>query len=502
MRINLPRALFFATIALGALLLLSQLRTNLNPISIDSNNVCRLPGCYSHRNTAIEDEKEEKSIAPRPLPPARFSTLIESVKNNDHLALIERDSQERTEHYSLTAPRVSRESAEATQKTRCSVAYSVQRDWLDRRRQWKLMEQMDAAKSSSSTLKDRRFKFNQKDVNLAWHRSFTPSKEDAFHRKRETDLLMHMKSEAALWKRFMSMRSDDPSMDDMRKSMNSLGLTVNHGNFSPSKDHIPIWLRVFRRTHPLDLILKSICRIHSIQHTILIVTVDGDTFGPILDLIKRVDCVKVRIYWHSARLDLLAWNISPSRMTTTVAVNTHFLYGLYLTLRILEYPYVITLEDDIEPGPDFYHFHKSLYTHTTSHESKFVSLTPSPNGPNSECRLAGRLLNDRDKDCTQDTRNTLVTDDYFGGWGAGIPDRILDRFMGFWRSIMQEYVYDGLFITLMRDGERLMAPCSIRARWVPNVGTHGGDKKPRWESLIPMREWIDWPENNRTWVVI
>lgn len=71
----------------------------------------------------------------------------------------------------------------------------------------------------------------------------------------------------------------------------------------------------------------------------------------------------------------------------------------------------------------------------------------------------------------------MFTQEFFAGWGAGIPRRTLARFLPAWNF---SGIYDGVLTGLLGGADphagpalRCLAPCRPRVRLVPNRGLHG-----------------------------
>lgn len=99
---------------------------------------------------------------------------------------------------------------------------------------------------------------------------FSPSTEEAFvideksQKKiaKETDLLQSYANSPELWSRFFSRAAEEGEAE-----MNALGLTLN-GHIQPVAGHLPVWLRVYKRAHPLTEALQNLCLVENINSTV------------------------------------------------------------------------------------------------------------------------------------------------------------------------------------------------------------------------------------------
>ncbi|KAG2381371.1 hypothetical protein C9374_006360 [Naegleria lovaniensis] len=147
---------------------------------------------------------------------------------------------------------------------------------------------MSAARSSSSLFAPTTFLTHKEE----WS-NFSPSVTEI---QNETDMREWFSKNMDFWKRLTNMNYGE-ELDSRKVELNSLGLTLN-AHLEPDRDHLPIWIRVFRRIDPLHHVLDAICKVDDIHKTTLYVTVDGDKFGSIFELLLQVHCVKIKIFFH------------------------------------------------------------------------------------------------------------------------------------------------------------------------------------------------------------
>ena len=292
----------------------------------------------------------------------------------------------------------------------------------------------------------------------------------------ETDFVEWRKQHEKEWSDFSSME-DGPDFDNKKAEMNEKVFVLN-GHMKQTKGHLPIWIKCYKRTHPLDVALDAICKNMDIEQTVLIVTIDGGSFGGILDtLINRVKCVKVKIFFHAYGNSLKQLGIPHEPNTIPKILNTHYSYGLYLTLKMMDYPYVLTMEDDLEVSPDFYRYHVGLYQqiyvdNKYGNRETIFSITPYPHGRIHDCKFIASKFADRDA-CGLKNVDSLILEDYFPGWGSGVTKSAFWEYWSVWKEQMQ-HVYDGMMSRIRKYGDRKsIIPCSPRIRTLPNDGTNG-----------------------------
>ncbi|KAG2393813.1 hypothetical protein C9374_003577 [Naegleria lovaniensis] len=195
---------------------------------------------------------------------------------------------------------------------------------------------------------------------------------------KETEFRNYFFTHRDKFRRASQLQVNDTTLLDWRDEMNNLNLVLNSEKFDMSlfgnhNEHLPIWLRCYKRTFPLSETLKAVCRVHDIQKSILYVTIDGNEFDEILELVTTVTCVKMHIYFHNFERNLrnlLGPRFDPSFLDLKIPkMSTHAIWGLHLLFVKFNYLYVITLEDDLKPLPDFYNYHRSMY---------HLTLDPSP----------------------------------------------------------------------------------------------------------------------------
>nr|CAG4712524.1 unnamed protein product [Naegleria fowleri] len=316
--------------------------------------------------------------------------------------------------------------------------------------------------------------------------------------------------------RFMSYQSPlSEDLDDWKNAMNELNFVMNADQFDNVKmqheHHLPIWLRVFQRTKPLDEVLQAVCQIHNINESILIVTIDGSEFYDVIQELTKVQCVKTRIYFHAfhSNLKTLLDSYVPHLFNIemifkkSIKLLTHAMYGLYLAFVKYQYPYVITLEDDIKPLPDFYNYHRSLYTLTLddSPQNPYYTVSAYAHGSYHHCRyISGSLFSEKlfskqeeeeyEKrvlrkqgpiiQCRMQDTDQLVLEEYHAIWGSGIPRRVFQRLWHVWigATVLKQhsqYFLGVLLRDLRKPHERTITPCSNRITRLANMGENGED---------------------------
>ncbi|KAG2382318.1 hypothetical protein C9374_005520 [Naegleria lovaniensis] len=317
---------------------------------------------------------------------------------------------------------------------------------------------------------------------------------------------------------FMSFQSPlNEDLDAWKNSMNELNFVMNADKYDErnmkNEHHLPIWLRVFQRTQPLHQVLQAICHVHNINESILIVTIDGNGFFDVLQELTKVQCVKMRIYFHAFHTNLktLLNSYEPNLFDVgmlfkkSVKLLTHAMYGLYLAFVKYQYPYVITLEDDIQPLPDFYNYHRSLYTLTLedSPQNPYYTVSAYAHGRYHHCRyISGSLFSEKlfskheeqefenqqrqikestkTIQCRMQDTDQLVLEQYHAIWGSGIPRRVFQRLWQVWISATvlkkhSQYFLGVLLRDLRQPHERTITPCSNRITRLANTGENGED---------------------------
>jgi hypothetical protein len=182
--------------------------------------------------------------------------------------------------------------------------------------------------------------------------------------------------------------------------------------------------------------------------------------------------MRVRIFWHPVEETLS--HFSYEKITRAAILNAHYVYGLYLTFSILKYPYVITLEDDIEPGPDFYWYHLSLWEETVKPNSTTLAIGAFSHGPRHDCHYIVPKLT-KSGNCTMRDMNVLLKESYFPGWGVGFGVNLFLQYYSVWvQRTTKEEIYDGTLLRLFKGGHyHSLIPCSFRVRYLPNKGVNG-----------------------------
>ena len=335
--------------------------------------------------------------------------------------------------------------------------------------------------------------FITKPENSPWP-NFSPSTFSI-----ETDFIQWKNNNSDYWNR-ISRGLDGEALNSEKLKMNEMGLTLNL-HLKPKEGHLPIWLKTFKRRNPLDIVLDAVCRIDDISHTILYVTIDGGDFDQVVEELIKVKCVKVKIYFHPILSDLRNLGLDKRNLDTGLVLNSHYVYGLYLLTHKLDYPYVITLEDDLEPTPDFYRFHYSLYHFVFGKQAsyynskKIFAIGAFSHGPIVDCiSLAAKLSNDETHKCGNKAVHQLVEEDYFPGWGSGIPKESFLEYWGDWKSNRHIYDYG---MSMLRSGENryTLVPCSHRVRTIANAGING-QNSGRWDHYISQfAQWNEKPLN-------
>ena len=301
---------------------------------------------------------------------------------------------------------------------------------------------------------------------------------------------------------------NDPKLDEWKQKMNNKNFVLNSDKFDMSTrqdhdQHLPIWLRVHTRVDPLSNVLEQICQVHNIEKSILYVTVDGTQFFWVLNLLRSFDCIKTRIYFHAFSNNLKNY-LGPKfreeflAMRTTKLV-THAMYGLNLLFNKFKYPYVITLEDDIGPLPDFYNYHLSLYKLTLEDSvfNPYYSVTAYAHGVQHNCKYIsttlyqeGLILSKIDdpslKECRFQDLDQLVIERYHAIWGSGIPRKVFNRLWNVWTKAVfnpEENYLGTLLRDLRKPHEKIISPCSNRITRFENHGENGNDARIRFWTL-------------------
>jgi len=309
----------------------------------------------------------------------------------------------------------------------------------------------------------------------------------------------------------------EADLDQRKSQFNSLHVQLNARKFPVTRAAsgwrrgrekvLPIWLRVCQRTDPLGQVLQQLKMVGGIQDAVLLVSVDRDLIEPVLlQLANHVDYMHVRIYLHPytrsrSGLGFHGWDTGVHRL------NSHYLFGLRLALLTLDFGYVITLEDDLVPSPDFLSFHKDLSAVAES-DRDIAAILAYPNGPLHDCHFIAPKLSASTAvpnltcptlphppsapptsaaprattggKCAADAADRLYSDDFFAGWGGGIPRHTFYRFLPAWNF---SGIYDGILNGLLGDGVHALAPCQPRVRIAINTGLHGVSHE-RWDHWL------------------
>ena len=326
---------------------------------------------------------------------------------------------------------------------------------------------------------------------------------------KETNFESYFNEHIAMFDQMNKFPNMDRTLEDWKVEMNNLNFVLNSDKFDESQqeDHLPIWLRAYKRTSPLKEVLEGVCKVRDIEKSILIITIDGEAFLSVLSEILLVKCVKIRIYFHAFKnslQNLMGPNFDNAyTQEKSTKLLTHALYGLYLCFVKYKYPYVITLEDDIIPFSDFYNYHRSLYKHTINEASPYFAISSYAHGMTHNCRYTASalysagLINNIPRGfrgftehCKLTDVNHLVMENYYAVWGSGMPLRTFKRLFITWLylPIKSNHFLGSLLRDLRRHDERMISPCSNRISRIDNVGMNG-------------ESWYDQQENPRWWVV-
>ncbi|KAF0982682.1 hypothetical protein FDP41_011612 [Naegleria fowleri] len=220
---------------------------------------------------------------------------------------------------------------------------------------------------------------------------------------KETEFRNYFFTHREEFRRASQLQVNDSALLDWRDDMNNLNFVLNSEKFDMSlfgnhNEHLPIWLRCFKRTFPLVETLKAVCRVHDIEKSIIYVTIDGNEFDEILELLTTVTCVKMHIYFHNFERNLrnlLGDRFDPSFLDMKIPkMSTHAIWGLHLLFVKYSYLYVITLEDDLKPLPDFYNYHRSMYhlTLDPSPSNIYIAVSSHAHSMSHHCRFINTTL--------------------------------------------------------------------------------------------------------------
>ena len=251
-------------------------------------------------------------------------------------------------------------------------------------------------------------------------------------------------------------------------------------------DAIPLLLRVYKRTHPLDTVLDSLCAMR--PPTLLIVSIDGDLFVDILHLLvqKLRTCIFTRIVWHSYADDCRDFKLTSCHAEDPNRLNAHFWSVHFLAMVRLGFPYAVTLEDDLFMFPDFYSYHYNMRPYALS-DARVTAVSASPTGALHDCVYL------RDKAsphalCGSYDSAAVFTDRYYSGWGSAIPQRTFATLYPLWRKVNMPYdVFINEYVHIPHEDLIVIHPCAPRIKYLPNVGTNGAGKR-RWEYDVYRNE--------------
>ncbi|EFC36390.1 predicted protein [Naegleria gruberi] len=313
----------------------------------------------------------------------------------------------------------------------------------------------------------------------------------------ETNFIKWLENNGKYWKG-ISRGLDGEELNTEKLKLNNLGFTLN-GHLTPKEGHLPIWLKAFKRRSPLDISLAAICQIDDISDTILYVTIDGGDFDEVLEELVKVTCVKIKVYFHPYLTDMRSLGMDKLKQDIGLILNSHYIYGMYMLTQKLDYPYVITLEDDLEASPDFYRYHYSLYHLVYGKEAnyydskKIFAITAFTQGSTVDCHfLVDKLKNDKSSKCGIHSVHQLVEEDYFPGWGSGITREIFMEYYSQWKVNGRIYDY-GMSQLRVSEQRYTLVPCSPRVRTIANEGVNGGNAG-RWDHyLTHYAKWDEQP---------
>ena len=351
----------------------------------------------------------------------------------------------------------------------------------------------------------------------------------------ETDYVSYLSRNRESFVRMNYFDSNDLRLDEWKQEMNNLNFVMNKEKFNESvihdrKQHLPIWLRVFMRTDPLKKVLTALCSVNSIENAILYVTVDGSHFLQVLDELSRFKCIKTRIYFHSFHHNLKSYLGDQFQDTflkkRTTKLVTHAMYGLNLLFNKFHYPYVISLEDDIGPLPDFFNYHLSLYNLTLddSPSNPYYSIQAYAHGSRHHCKYISSslfqegIITDHGADaliekCRFKDVDHLVLEQYHAIWGSGIPRKLFNRLWNVWTRAV--FSPDDTYLgTMLRDlrkpNERSVSPCSNRITRYENHGENGREYRTRFWTISEKPSTFyqntesvkNWKPNQRTYKML
>ena len=325
----------------------------------------------------------------------------------------------------------------------------------------------------------------KKKLNRDWPK-FSPSEKEVEAAGDGVEIASWIRDNYEEWQEFLKMENGE-EFDKKKIKMNALVLTVNT-HLKPAADHLPIWMKAFKRTDPLYKALNALCRVDDIEKTILDISIDGGGFEEIIKLLMTVKCVRIRIFFHPYYHSIKTLGMDDGKSSTPKTLNTHYAYGMYLHLKVMNYPYVITMEDDLEVSPDFYRYHFSLF-HRIYKENRFGNrerifcIAAQSHGPYHDCNFITTKITGTGE-CLLGDVQMLILEDYFPGWGSGVPASSFWEYWSVWKDF-DSMVYDGIMWGLRNYGERrCVVPCSPRIRLLPNKGTHAGGEVLTWASYL------------------
>ena len=325
----------------------------------------------------------------------------------------------------------------------------------------------------------------------------------------ETDFRTFYTSNKEKLVQFSRLHPHHDVLDKWKVETNNLNLVLNPEKFDSkyieSKEHLPIWMRAFRRRQPLLDVLNAVCQVKDIEKSIVYITIDGSQFMVVLDVILSIKCVKIRLYFHPYKYNMKQI-VSPTPEQflgkKTAKLTMHTMFGLYLIFIKLDYEYAITLEDDIKPLPDFYNYHLSLYEKTLedSDQNPYYVVSAFAHGTQHHCKYVrpaifkeGLLpihekgeINPELERCGFGDVENLVLERFNCVWGSGFPKKVYLRMFQVFKTYS---IHKGTHFlgTMLRDlrkpNEVAIEPCSNRATRLRNNGENGRDNDD-------LRYWI------------
>lgn len=270
--------------------------------------------------------------------------------------------------------------------------------------------------------------------------------------------------------------------DMLKLKANSMNLALNVEKFFPLSTTPMIWLRVCKRTDPLTDVIQSLRGVKRVNETTLLVTIDCMPVKEVLQKLSTIDFMIVRIYFHVFSEDKK--NLGFEGDSLSLRLNSHYLYGLRLSLLEFNRSYVITLEDDLLVSEDFFEFHFHLFEYANSHPF-ILSVGSMAHGPHHDCTwIKSKLLGYGE--CNAVDASVVFRNKYFPGWGSGIPLKTFLLFLSIWN--FSNVIYDGILTIIAASSESnffTLCPCKSRIKYIPNAGVNGQGSW-RWDQNVLM----------------